>query len=567
MFSSLPNTAVDFMNWDWSQIKPYFDDLSSRTLTSSSVMEWLTDWSRIRELVEEARWRHYVALTLDTTDVEAGDRYHDYLEQVITPTEVADQDLKLRLLSSGQKPAGFAVQLRNMRAQADLYREVNLPLLNEGRRLASEYDKISGAQTVEWDGEEQTIQQLKPILKDPDREKRERVWRLAAARQLDDRERINNLWVQLLDVRRQLTENAQLLDYRAYRWQEMLRFDYTPEDCIQFHKAIEDFVVPAAKLIYDKRKKQLGLKSLRPWDINVDPLSRDPLKPFAKTEELENKVSAIFHNVDPQLGSYFETMRQEGLLDLDNRKGKAPGGYCVLYHAARRPFIFMNAVGLHEDVQTMLHEAGHAFHVFEGSQLQYYHQLEVPLEFAEVGSMAMELLAAPYLRVNEGGFYSPKDAARARIEHLEEGILFWPYMAVVDAFQHWVYENIDAAAEPDNCDKKWGELWRRFKPDVDWSDLEQEMMTGWHRKLHIYHDPFYYVEYGIAQLGAVQVWKNALRDQAQAVAQYREALAKGGTLTLPELYQTAGVRLSFDTDTLSEAVSLMELTIEELEAI
>jgi len=567
MFSSLPNTAVDFMNWDWSQIKPYFDDLSSRTLTSSSVMEWLTDWSRIRELVEEARWRHYVALTLDTTDVEAGDRYHDYLEQVITPTEVADQDLKLRLLSSGLEPEGFEVQVRNIRAQADLYREVNLPLLNEGRRLASEYDKISGAQTVEWDGEELTIQQLKPILKDPDREKRERVWRLAAARQLDDRERINNLWVQLLDVRRQLTENAQLLDYRAYRWQEMLRFDYTPEDCIQFHKAIEDFVVPAATRIYDKRKEQLGLKSLRPWDINVDPLSRDPLKPFAKTEELENKVSAIFHNVDPHLGSYFETMRQEGLLDLDNRKGKAPGGYCVLYHAARRPFIFMNAVGLHEDVQTMLHEAGHAFHVFEGSQLQYYHQMEVPLEFAEVASMAMELLAAPYLRVNEGGFYSPKDAARARIEHLEEGILFWPYMAVVDAFQHWVYENIDAAAKSDNCDKKWGELWRRFKPDVDWSDLEQEMMTGWHRKLHIYHDPFYYVEYGIAQLGAVQVWKNALRDQAQAVAQYREALAKGGTLTLPELYQTAGVRLSFDTDTLSDAVSLMERTIEELEAI
>jgi len=567
VFSSLPNTAVDFMNWDWSQIKPYFDDLSSRTLTSSSVMEWLTDWSRIRELVEEARWRHYVALTLDTTDVEAGDRYHDYLEQVITPTEVADQDLKLRLLSSGQKPEGFAVQLRNMRAQADLYREVNLPLLNEGRRLASEYDKISGAQTVKWDGEELTIQQLKPILKDPDREKRERVWRIAAARQLDDRERSNNLWVQLLDVRRQLTENAQLLDYRAYRWQEMLRFDYTPEDCIQFHKAIEDFVVPAATRIYDKRKEQLGLKSLRPWDINVDPLSRDPLKPFAKTEELENKVSAIFHNVDPQLGSYFENMRQEGLLDLDNRKGKAPGGYCVLYHAARRPFIFMNAVGLHEDVQTMLHEAGHAFHVFEGSQLQYYHQMEVPLEFAEVASMAMELLAAPYLRVNEGGFYSPKDAARARIEHLEEGILFWPYMAVVDAFQHWVYENIDAAANSDNCDKKWGELWRRFKPDVDWSDLEQEMMTGWHRKLHIYHDPFYYVEYGIAQLGAVQVWKNALRDQAQAVKQYKQALAKGGTLPLPELYQTAGVRLSFDTDTLSDAVSLMERTIEELEAI
>ena len=568
MFSSLPKTAVDFMNWDWSQIKPYFDDLSSRALTSSSVMEWLSDWSRIRELVEEARWRHYVALTLDTTDVEAGERYHDCLEQIITPTEKADQDLKLKLLSSGLEPEGFEVQVRNIRAQADLYREVNLPLLVEGHRLAAEYDKIIGAQTIEWEGAELTLQQLRPILKDPEREKRERAWRLAATRQLDDREAINSLWVQLLEVRRQLAENAQLLDYRAYRWRELLRFDYTPEDCIQFHMAIEDVVVPAATRICVRRKERLNLKLLCPWDVFVDPLSRDPLKPFAKTEELESKASAIFHRVDPQLGSYFDNMRQEGLLDLDNRKGKAPGGYCVMFHAARIPFIFMNAVGLHDDVQTMLHEAGHAFHVFfKAGQLPYYHQMNTPTEFNEVGSMAMELLAAPYLAESEGGFYTPKAAARARIEHLEGNILFWPYMAVVDAFQHWVYENIEAAAEPGNCDKRWSELWKRFKPDVDWSGLEQEMMTGWHRKLHLYHEPFYYVEYGLAQLGAVQVWKNALQDQAQAVKQYKQALAKGGTLPLPELYQTAGARFSFDADTLSEAVSLMELTINELEAI
>ena len=565
MFSSLPKTGVDFMNWDWSQIKPYFDDINSRTLTSSNVMEWLSDWSRIRELVEEARWRHFVALTLDTADVEAEKRYHDYLEQIVTPTEKADQDLKLKLLSSGLEPEGFEVQLRNIRAQADLYREVNLPLLVESLSLAAEYDKIIGAQTIEWQGTELTLQQLRPILKDPEREKREHAWRLAGARQLDDREAINSLWVQLLEVRRQLAENAQLLDYRAYRWRELLRFDYTPEDCFQFHKAIEDVVVPAATRIYDRRKERLNLKLLRPWDVRVDPLNRDPLKPFAKIEELENKASAIFHRVDPQLGSYFDRMRQEGLLDLDNRKGKAPGGYCVMFHAVRIPFIFMNAVGLHDDVQTILHEAGHAFHVFEAGHLPYYHQMKTPMEFDEVGSMAMELLAAPYLTESEGGFYTPKDAARARIEHLEDNILFWPYMAVVDAFQNWVYENMEAAAEPANCDPKWSELWKRFMPDVDWSDLEQEMMTGWHRKLHLYHEPFYYVEYGLAQLGAAQVWKNALQDQAQAVKHYRQALAKGGTIPLPELYQTAGANLSFDAQTLSEAVALMELTISELE--
>jgi oligoendopeptidase F len=567
MISSLPKTAIDFMNWDWRQIEPYFNDLRSRTLTHSGVMDWLSDWSRIRELVEESRWRHYVAKTLDTMNEGAGERYINFLEQVYSPTEKADQELKQMLLSSGFKPEGFDIQLRNMRTEADLFREENLPLLNEDRKLASGYDKIVGAQTVEWEGDELTLIQLRPILMDPERSKRESAWRLAAARQLADREAINNLWIRLLEIRRQITENAQLSDYRTYRWRKLLRFDYTPKDCSRFHKAIEDVAVPAAMRIYDRRRERLGLKSLRPWDLIVDALKRPPLKPFSETGELETKASNIFQRVDPQLGSYFEIMRQEDLLDLDNRKGKAPGAYCVMFYAARRPFIFMNAVGLHEDVQTILHEAGHAFHDFEISQLPYYHQKKLAMEFAEVGSMAMELLAVPYLNADEGGFYSPKDAARARIEHLEESILFWPYMAVVDAFQHWVYENIARAVEPANCDEKWGELWMRFMPGVDWSDLEREMVTGWHRKLHLYHEPFYYIEYGLAQLGAVHVWKNALQDQAQAVVQYREALSKGGTLPLPELYRIAGANLSFDAQTLSEVVSLMEHTIDELEAI
>ena len=233
-------------------------------------------------------------------------------------------------------------------------------------------------------------------------------------------------------------------------------------------------------------------------------------------------------------------MRREKLLDLGNRKGKAPGGYCTQFQVAKRPFIFANAVGLHDDVQTLLHEAGHAFHAFEASHLPYYQQWDVSMEFAEVASMGMELLAAPYLPAQEDSFYSEPEAARARVEHLEGLILFWPYMAVVDAFQHWVYENHAAAADAKNCDAKWAELWRRFMPGVDWSGLDNEMMTGWHRKLHIYHYPFYYVEYGLAQLGAVQVWRNALEDQSDAVAHYRAALSLGGTVPLPELYAAAG---------------------------
>jgi oligoendopeptidase F len=419
---------------------------------------------------------------------------------------------------------------------------------------------------VEWAGQEVTLAQLQPVCQNPDRAQREQAWRLAAERQLADREAINELWQDFLGLRRRIAANADLGDYRAYCWQKLLRFDYTPADCLRFHQAIEAEVVPAARRIYEKRRQQLGVNSLRPWDLEVDPLGRPPLRPFHNGQELQTKSLAIFHHLDPQLAAYFETMVNEDLLDLDNRKNKAPGGYCMAFTAVKRPFIFMNAVGLHDDVQTMLHEAGHAFHVFETNHLPYFQQLQVGEEFGEVASMAMEWLAAPYLSA-PGSFYSPAEAARARLEHLERSILFWPYMAVVDAFQHWVYENPAAAMNPANCDAHWVALWQRFIPGVDWGGLEQELMTGWQRKLHIHQVPFYYVEYGLAQLGAVQVWRNALTDQAEAVASYRRALALGGTVSLPQLYATAGAKFAFDGPTLGTAINLMEETIAALEVI
>jgi oligoendopeptidase F len=288
------------------------------------------------------------------------------------------------------------------------------------------------------------------------------------------------------------------------------------------------------------------------------------LKPFERVEQLVSGVAAMFHQVDPQLGQYFETMRAEGLLDLENRKGKAPGGYCTEFLVAQRPFIFMNAVGLHEDVQTLLHEGGHAFHLFEINPLPYIQQKQVAMEFAEVASTGMELLASPYLSMG-GGFYLPQDAARARITFIEEVICFLPYMAVVDAFQHWVYENLQAALQSANRDARWAELWDRYVIGVDWSGLEDEKVTGWQRKLHITQAPFYYIEYGLAQLGAFQIWRNSLTDRRAAVAAYRRALALGGTVGLRELYRVAGAKLIFDAENLSEIIDLMERTLEELE--
>ena len=347
-----------------------------------------------------------------------------------------------------------------------------------------------------------------------------------------------------------------------------MRFDYTPDDCITFHDAIEQAVVPAAQRMAVRRMKALGINSLRYYDLFVDLSGKPPLKPFSSVREMKDKASAIFHHVLPQFGAYFDQMDTEGLMDLNNRKNKAAGGYCTDFSHAKRPFIFANAVGIHDDIQTLLHEGGHSFHAFESFKLPYFQQRNesaIPMEFAEVASMAMEYLASPYLSKEFDGFYSETDTARAQVDHIETDLRFWAYMAIVDAFQHWVYENPVDGKDPDKCDAAWAALEKRFRPYIDWNGYEDVMMTGWQRKDHIHQAPFYYVEYGLALLGAVQIWRNALENQEKAVNAYRRALALGGTAPLPQLFETAGARFAFDADTLQEAVGLMESTILTLE--
>jgi oligoendopeptidase F len=552
------------MDWHWARIEPHFLELAARPLNAEKVTAWLADWSHLSLLLQETNQRLYVATTVNTEDGEASRRFHAYLDDIYPQAQAADQVLKEKLLHSGLQPAGFEIPLRNLRAEADLYRKQNLPLLGDEMRYWIEYDQIVGAQTVEWEGREATLQQLTPVYQNPDRSRREQAWRLAAERQLADRARINELWVTLIDLRQQLAANAGRPDYRAYRWQQLMRFDYTSEDSKQFHNAIEAVVVPAVKRLNENRRRRLGLEHLRPWDLDVDILSRPHLRPYREVGELVDKTSAIFHCVDPTLGEYFDLMRQEGLLDLDNRKAKAPGGYCTDFMVARRPFIFMNAVGLQDDVHTLLHEGGHAFHTFEMSKLPYAQQLQVGMEFLEVASISMELLGSAYISMNGKGFYTPQEAARARVEHLVMMLRFWPYMAVVDGFQHWAYENPASASDPANCDAAWVDLWQRFMPGVDWSGLDEALATGWQRKAHILQTPFYYIEYGLAQLGAIQIWHKSLTDPAGAVAAYRRALALGGTVPLPQLYTTAGARLAFDADTLGEAVEWIENDIRRL---
>jgi len=567
-FNEFPQSIDGLELQRWETYKPFYDDLLNRDLSNGNLLPWIDDWSQLSALIWEAGAAIYIKKSLNTADETAEQAFLDFVSDVQPKASVADQELKERFLATEPDPQNFpdlALTIRNMQNQADLFREKNVPLETELAKLGNEYDKITGAMTADWEGEEKNLSQLEVFLLKRDREVRERAWRQVMDLWLGDREGLDQLYVEMLDLRRQMAANAGLPDYRAFAFRNYDRYDYTPEDCFTFHNAIEDVVVPLAGKIYEKRRRRLGLDSMRPWDVEVDSSGAPTLEPYTGQDELIQHTLNIFQEVDPALAHHYAAMADADLMDLDTRNGKALGGYCSTLPLRRRPFIFMNGAGTHDDVQTMLHEAGHAFHVFEASELPYVWQLDSPMEFAEVASMSMELLASPYLSADFGGFYTDSEAARARIEHLESVVLFLPYMAVVDAFQHWVYTNPDLAADPANCDAAWAELWDRFMPQIDYSGLEDERVSGWHRKLHIFHVPFYYIEYGMAQIGALQVWRNSLNDQKGAVASYRNALSQGGTRSLPELFELAGAEFRFDTAMLSDLMALIETTVEELE--
>ncbi|MBI1785654.1 M3 family oligoendopeptidase, partial [Candidatus Sumerlaeota bacterium] len=398
-------------------------------------------------------------------------------------------------------------------------------------------------------------QQMAPYMEETDRALREEAWRVVADRRLKDRDAINDIFDKMIEIRTRMARNAGYDNFRDFQHQEYGRFDYTPQDCIDFQNAIEETVVPLLAKIRERRKRDLGLDSLRPWDLAVDPKGRAPLKPFKDTAELEERCEKVFRNVSADLGGEFAQMRALGLLDLDSRKGKAPGGYQSNLEEIRYPFIFMNAAGTDRDLFTLLHEGGHAFHAFAARKEPLTFYRHAPIEFCEVASMTMELFAYDYLEA----FYSADDARRSKVQHSEKLIDLFPWIATIDAFQHWIYLNPNHSRE--DREEKWLELEGRFSPGVDWSGLEEERRALWHRQLHIFQCPFYYVEYGIAQLGALQIWLKSKRDFRAAVEGYRSGLALGGTRPLPELFEAAGARFDFSARTVKPIMDEIEKEI------
>jgi oligoendopeptidase F len=562
--SFLPPSPAALAKSEWVDIAPYFDELAARELSPESIEGWLSEWSRLEELVTEAAARAMIAYTVDTSDRDKEADHLRFSSEILPQMEECSVTLARKLLETGYATPALTTTLARFRTQIEIFREENVPIFAALEEHSARYQRITGSMTAEWDGVERPLPQLQPFLKSPDRAVRERAFRASSQPYIEKRADLVALFDRMYELRMRAARNAGFANFRDYIFPAKFRFDYTPADCERFHEAVEETVAPAVERVLEFRRQRLGLDRLQPWDLSVDPYREKPLRPFSDAAELVTKAKRVFDRVDPSLGGEFQTMIDEGLLDLESRKGKAPGGYCETLHFHGRPFIFMNAVGVVDDVMTLLHEAGHAFHAFASHPLPLIWQRHPGSEAAELASMSMEFLASPHL-AQPVGYFNQAEARSAWLEHLEDVLLSLVHIASVDAFQTWIYtsgEGGDAAAR----DEMWLKLRRRFERGVDWGGLDRERVARWYRQLHIFMYPFYYIEYGIAQLGALQVWRNSLADPAAAVARYRDALGLGAVRRLPEIYSTAGARLTFDAAAIGELVELVESRIEELRA-
>jgi len=546
---------------DAKVITELYQKLIDTTINSSDDLEkFLINRSELDAAVDQAGSVIYIRMTCQTDDPQRAEAHKKFIEAVMPILQVMSDKLDGKFLAAvKQYPLDedrYKVYLRDVSSDVELFREENVELKTQDQLLSQEYQTISGTMTVDFNGEEKTMQEMTKLLEETDRSLRESAWRAISSRRLADVDKIEEVFDKMLSVRDTIAKNAGCDNYRDYKFKEWHRFDYTPDDCKNYHKAVEKTVVPVLKRIRERRANQMQLPILRPWDIAVDPKGRKPLRPFDTIEEYKNGISKIFGNIDADFKAQFDEMNECGLLDLASRKGKAPGGYQCTLAEARKPFVFTNAVGTNRDMETLLHEGGHAFHAFAGANdalLAYRH---APIEFCEVASMTMELFALPYVNV----FYNDEDARRSKVKQLEGIVRTLASIAAIDSVQHWIYENTSHNGL--QRAKQWSELYQRFTGHTeDWSGLEKEGLYQWHCIMHLFQCPLYYIEYGIAQLGALGLWMQFKDDKAAAIANYKKALALGGSKPLPELFEAAGLKFDFSEKTIAP---LMEVVVKEL---
>ncbi len=555
---------ADFAVSTWEKLKPYYDELLSRTINSEEELEkWLRDGSELSAIVsEDLAWR-YIKMTCDTQNEELRNSYNDFITNIEPHLAPVNNELNKKLnacVFASQLPNRYAVFLKQVQNSIELFREENIPIKTLLQQKEQEYAAISGSQSINYNGEEITLQKAAVYLKSLNRLVREEVYHKIAERRAKDEDALNYLFTKLIQLRHQIAINAGFSNYRDYKHRELGRFDYSVQDCLNFHEAVKNHAVPLMREHDRRRKEKLQLTDYRPWDTSVDEDGQEPLRPFSNGKELTEKTIECFNKVDLFFGECVKVMQEMGRLDLESRIGKAPGGYQYPLYETHVPFIFMNAVGLHRDLVTMVHEGGHAIHSFLCKNLELVDFKSPPSEIAELASMSMELISMEHWHVF---FENKEDLKRAKRQQLESVMDTLPWIAAIDKFQHWVYQN------PKHSIAERYAIWESIMDDfgsnvINYKGLEENLRRRWQAQLHLFEVPFYYIEYGFAQLGAIAIWRNYKMNARRTIDQYKAALSLGYTKSIPEIYQTAGIKFDFSPAYVKELMDFVKMEYEGL---
>lgn len=556
----------NFAPSQWENIEPFYKNLAERNIDSLAALRvWFRDRSELESaLSEELAWR-YIRMTCNTADEGLQESFNTFVSLVQPEVTKYTHTLNQKCLASPfltelEQQEGFDITIRSLRKQAEIFREENIPLQTELQIKEREYGAIAGAMTIWWQEQELTLQQAANLLEDKDRNIREKAYYAIQNRRLQDKDKLDTLLTELIQLRHQIAQNAGFKNYRDYAFAALGRFDYTPQDCFDFHEAVKATVMPLLENLALERKKQMNLDSIRPWDMQADPTGLPALKAFESPEDLINNTIACLDELDGFLGDCLRTMKKMKHLDLESRKNKAPGGYNYPLAETGYPFIFMNATSNLRDLTTLLHEAGHAVHSVLCKDLEINSFKEPPAEVAELASMSMELITMPFWK----HFFSrEEDLKRAKKEHLEDLLTVLPWIACIDKFQHWIYENPNHSLEERQA--AWNSIYTEFSPQiVDWTGLEAFKTYHWQKQLHLYEVPFYYIEYGFAQLGAIAVWQNCQKDLKKGLKGYLDALSLGYMRSIPKIYQEAGISFNFSKEYISNLMEFVDKQVKTL---
>ena len=549
----------------WAKVESYFIDLKNRSINNVQELEkWLKDRSELEAVLsEDLAWR-YIKMTCDTANEELTNSYNFFVEKIEPYVAPFGNELNKKFIASEYivqlDQSKYAIYIRGIKKALELYRDENIPLQTKIATESQKFGAITAAMTIDWEGKELTLQMASSLLKDVNRKIREEVYCKIQERRSVDVDKLNELFSNLIQLRHQVALNSGFKNYRDYKFEELGRFDYTVNDCYNFHQSISKEILPLAEVADKKRKEVLNLDVLKPWDGDVDLEGKPPLKPVENGKELTDKSIECFYKIRKSYGEYLEIMKAMGHLDLDSRKGKAPGGYNYPLYEIGVPFIFMNSVGLHRDIVTMVHEGGHAIHSFVTRDMEITDFKSTPSEVAELASMSMELISMEHWDVF---FKNEDDLKRAKKEQLDKSLRTLLWIAAVDKFQHWVYENPTHSVAERMAE--WKNVISQFSSTIyDYTGLEAVRERGWQSQLHIFEVPFYYIEYGIAQLGAIGLWMQYKQNPDNALENYMNALSLGGTKTLPELYKAAGLEFNL---TPAYIKTLMEFVKTEMDQL